>query len=51
MDTYDLLIKKLDAFIRKYYHNLLVRGAIYSGALIGSTFLGNVAGAMAGCCR
>lgn len=39
MDTYDLLIKKLDAFIRKYYHNLLVRGAIYSGALIGSTFL------------
>lgn len=39
MNTYDLLIKKLDAFIRKYYHNLLLKGAIYSGALIGSTFL------------
>ncbi len=39
MDTYDLLIKKLGAFIRKYYHNLLLKGAIYSGALIGSTFL------------
>ena len=39
MGTYALLIKKLDAFIRKYYHNLLLKGAIYSGALITSAFI------------
>ncbi len=39
MDTYDLIIRNLDAFIRRYYHNLLLKGAIYSGALIGSAFL------------
>lgn len=39
MDTYALLLKKLDAFIRKYYHNLLLKGAIYSGALITSAFI------------
>lgn len=32
-DNYSLLIEKLDAFIRKYYKNQLVRGAIYSFTL------------------
>ncbi|MDX5320704.1 MAG: hypothetical protein LPK45_06345, partial [Bacteroidota bacterium] len=29
MSSYDELIEKLDAFIRKYYKNLLIKGAIY----------------------
>ncbi len=29
-DSYQLLIEKLDAFIRKYYKNKLIRGIIYS---------------------
>jgi hypothetical protein len=32
-DNYQLLIEKLDAFIRKYYKNQLIRGAIYSFGL------------------
>jgi hypothetical protein len=31
-NTYDSLIQKLDAFIRKYYKNQLIRGAIYFAA-------------------
>lgn len=30
MDNYQLLIRKLDEFIRKYYKNQLLRGVIYS---------------------
>ena len=33
-NNYDNLIAKLDGFIRKYYKNRLVRGAIYSVALL-----------------
>ncbi|MBI1222805.1 MAG: hypothetical protein GC180_09405 [Bacteroidetes bacterium] len=29
MSAYELLIQKLDAFIRKYYKNLLIKGLIY----------------------
>ena len=32
-DNYQLLIEKLDAFIRKYYKNQLIRGTIYSFTL------------------
>ena len=32
-DNYQQLIEKLDAFIRKYYKNQLIRGAIYSFGL------------------
>lgn len=38
-DNYSLLISKLDAFIRKYYVNQLVRGVIYSVAFILISFL------------
>jgi hypothetical protein len=38
-DNYNLLIDKLDAFIRKYYTNQLIRGGLYSIALLGSFFL------------
>jgi hypothetical protein len=35
-DNYSLLIEKLDVFIRKYYINQLLRGALYTvGALLG----------------
>jgi len=33
-DNYQILINKLDAFIRKYYKNLIVRGVIYSVAAL-----------------
>ncbi len=33
MDNYQLLITKLDAFIRKYYKNQLIRGGIYAFTL------------------
>ena len=33
MDNYQILIQKLDAFIRKYYKNQLIRGGIYSFTL------------------
>lgn len=37
-DNYNILIDRLDAFIKKYYTNLLIKGVIYSIALLG-TFL------------
>ena len=37
---YDLLIEKLDGFIRKYYKDRLVRGALYSLGLLALFFLG-----------
>ncbi|HRY97841.1 MAG TPA: DUF4175 family protein, partial [Bacteroidales bacterium] len=37
--NYDILIQKLDAFIRKYYKNLLIRGALYSMGALLSFFL------------
>src|SRR6188472_571103 len=33
MDNYQVLIEKLDAFIRKYYKNQLIRGGIYAFTL------------------
>ena len=36
---YDLLIAKLDAFIRKYYKDRLIRGALYSLGLVVALFL------------
>ncbi len=33
MDSYQILISKLDAFIRKYYKNKLIRGGIYAFTL------------------
>lgn len=42
-DNYALLIEKLDAFIRKYYINQLLRGALYTvGAVLGLFILLNV---------
>lgn len=38
-NNYKILIGKLDAFIRKYYANRLIRGGLYSIALLGSFFL------------
>jgi len=38
-DNYQLLINKLDQFIRKYYINKLIRGVLYSVGLIGLLFL------------
>ena len=38
-DNYQVLIEKLDAFIRKYYKNQLIRGAIYSVGLCLAFFL------------
>lgn len=39
MSNYTLLIEKLDAFIRKYYKNQLIRGAIYSFTLLLAFYL------------
>src|SRR5438093_1421684 len=36
---YDLLIQKLDRFVRKYYVNQLLRGAIFSAIYILAFFL------------
>ena len=33
-DNYQLLIEKLDQFIRKYYVNQLIRGSLYATGLI-----------------
>ena len=33
-DNYNILIKKLDEFIRKYYKNLVLKGFIYSLAVL-----------------
>ena len=38
-DSYQLLISRLDAFIRKYYKNQLVKGAIYAFTLSLAFFL------------
>ncbi len=38
-DNYQLLIEKIDRFTRKYYINQLIRGALYSTALIVILFL------------
>ena len=38
-NNYELLISKLDQFIRKYYMNALIRGTLYSVALIVVLFL------------
>lgn len=38
-DNYQLLIEKLDRFTRKYYINQLIRGILYSVALILALFL------------
>lgn len=38
-DNYRLLISKLDQFIRKYYINQMIRGALYSTGLILGLFL------------
>ena len=38
-NNYNLLIRKIDEFIRKYYKNLLVKGALYSAAIVGFGFL------------
>ncbi len=43
-DNYSLLIEKLDAFIRKFYINQLLRGALYTvGSVLGLFILLNVA--------
>lgn len=39
MDNHQLLIQKLDEFIRKYYKNQALRGAIYSTAFLLVSFL------------
>jgi len=39
LSGYDSLIKKLDEFIRKYYKNQMIRGAIYSVAMIVGAYL------------
>jgi len=38
-DNYQILIHKLDSFIRKYYKNLIIKGLIYSVALLVLTFI------------
>lgn len=38
-DNYNILIKKLDEFIRKYYKNMLIRGAIYFIAISFAFFI------------
>jgi hypothetical protein len=38
-DNYQLLIEKLDNFIRKYYVNQVIRGVLYSLGLILALFL------------
>ena len=39
MNNYELLIQKLDEFIRKYYKNQLIRGTIYSLSLLLLSYL------------
>jgi len=39
-DNYQLLIEKLDRFIRKYYMNQMIRGSLYFVALVLALFLG-----------
>ena len=37
--NYDLLIRKIDEFIRKYYKNQLIRGLLYSLAALGMYYI------------
>ena len=39
LNNYDLLLKKLDEFIRKYYKNQLIRGAIYAFTAVMAFYL------------
>lgn len=40
MDSnYNILLDKLESFIRKYYKNLIIRGSIFSGILLLTAFL------------
>jgi len=39
MDNYQLLVQKLDQFIRKYYVNQMIRGSLYSVGLIVLLFI------------
>ena len=39
-DNYQLLIEKLDQFIRKYYVNQLIKGSLYATGLVLALFLG-----------
>ena len=39
MTSYDLLIQKLDEFIRKYYKNRLIKGLIYAISLLAIFFI------------
>ena len=39
MSSYDLLINKLDQFIRKFYLNQLIRGSLYTVAIVLGLFL------------
>lgn len=38
-ENYNLLINKLEAFIRKYYQNKLLRGAIYAATILLASYL------------
>ncbi len=38
-ENYDILIRKLDGFIRKYYRNKVIRGIIYTVGLVVSFYL------------
>jgi hypothetical protein len=38
IDNYSLLIQKLDAFIRKFYLNALLRGVLYTTAIVVGLF-------------
>jgi len=39
LDAYTALIQRLDQFIRKYYLNQMIRGALYTLAVVGLAFL------------
>ena len=39
MSGYDTLLRKLDEFIRKYYLNRILRGVLYTVAIVGAFFL------------
>lgn len=39
MSGYDTLLRKLDEFIRKYYLNRMLRGVLYTVAIVGGFFL------------
>ena len=38
-NNYQILIQKLDAFIRKYYKNRLLKGGIYSAGMLLASFM------------